>query len=99
MKRTESQPSACAALSSRANVPAPSEKLSGSMNPQMLQWLVYRQSEAWERLTERGEGFYLPSEEDLIVRYLEHLVFISLRRGSFYVTLAVGASAPPIRSS
>ena len=59
--------------------------------PQMLQWLVYRQSEAWERLTERGEGFYLPSEEDLIVRYLEYLVFISLRRGSFYVTLAVGA--------
>ncbi len=58
--------------------------------PQMLQWLVYRQSEVWERQTERGEGLYLPTEEDLIVRYLEHLVFITLRRGSFYVTLAVG---------
>ena len=26
----------------------------------------------------------------MVVRYLEHLVFITLRRGSFYVTLAVG---------
>ncbi len=58
---------------------------------QMLQWLVYKQSEPWERETERGEGFYLPTEEDLIVRYVEHLVSLSLRRGSFYVTLAVGA--------
>lgn len=58
--------------------------------PQMLQWLVYKQSEDWERQTERGEGLYLPSEEDMIVRYLEHLVFMSLRQGSFYVTLAAG---------
>src|SRR5438270_686434 len=58
---------------------------------QMLQWLVYKQSEPWERQTERGEGLYLPTEEDMIVRYLEHLVFLTLRRGSFYVTLVVGA--------
>lgn len=58
---------------------------------QMLQWLVYKQSEAWERQSERGEGLYLPTEEDLIVRYIEHLVFNSLRRGSFYVTLAAGS--------
>ena len=58
---------------------------------QMLQWLVYKQSEPWERETERGEGLYLPTEEDMIVRYVEHLVFLTLRRGSFYVTLAVGA--------
>jgi len=57
---------------------------------QMLQWLVYKHSESWERQTERGEGLYPPTEEDMIVRYLEHLVFITLRRGSFYVTLAVG---------
>lgn len=56
---------------------------------QMLQWLVYKQSEVWELETERGEGLYLPNEEDLIVRYIEQLVFITLRRGSFYVTLAV----------
>jgi hypothetical protein len=58
---------------------------------QMLQWLVYKQSEPWERETERGDGLYLPAEEDMIVRYVEHLVFLTLRRGSFYVTLAVGA--------
>ncbi len=57
---------------------------------QMLQWLVYKQSQAWERQTERGEGLYMPTEEDMIVRYLEHLVFLTLRHGSFYVALAVG---------
>src|SRR5690348_4556577 len=46
---------------------------------QMLQWLVYKQSEPWERETERGEGLYLPTEEDMIVRYVEHLVFLTLR--------------------
>jgi hypothetical protein len=56
---------------------------------QMLQWLVYRQSLAWERQTETGGAFYLPSEEDLIVRYVLHLVATTVRRGSFYVTLAV----------
>ncbi len=59
--------------------------------PQMLQWLVYKHSEAWERQTEKGEGLYLTAEEDLIVRYVQHLVFTSLRRGSFYVTLAIGS--------
>ena len=57
---------------------------------QMLQWLVYQQSEPWEREAERGEGLYLPTEEDMIVRYLKHLVYITLRLGSFYVTLAIG---------
>jgi hypothetical protein len=57
---------------------------------QMLQWLVYKHSEPWERQTEAGTGFYLPTEEDLIVRYVEHLVYSTLRRGSFYVALAIG---------
>jgi hypothetical protein len=57
---------------------------------QMLQWLVYLHSESWEREAERGDGLYLPTEEDMIVRYLKHLVFITLRLGSFYVSLALG---------
>lgn len=57
---------------------------------QMLQWLIYQHSEPWEREAERGEGLYLPTEEDMIVRYLKHLVFITLRLGSFYVSLAIG---------
>jgi len=58
--------------------------------PQMLQWLVYKESEIWERQTERGEGLYLPTGEDLIVRYIKHLVYNTVRRDAFYVTLAVG---------
>ena len=58
---------------------------------QMLQWLVYRESARWERRTELGEGPYLPTEDDLIVRYVKHLVYVTVRRNSFYVTLAVGA--------
>jgi hypothetical protein len=57
---------------------------------QMLQWLVYHHSESWERETEKCDGLYSPIEEDMIVRYLKHLVFITLRPGSFYVNLAVG---------
>ena len=58
---------------------------------QTVQWLVYKHSEGWERQTERGEGLYLPTEEDLIVRYIEHLIFITSRNGSFYTTLAIGS--------
>jgi len=57
---------------------------------QMLQWLCYKQSESWERQTEKGEGLYSPTAEDMIVRYLGYLLFLTLRRGSFYVTLAIG---------
>lgn len=69
----------------------PIRKTTGLNELQTLQWLVYRHSEVWERQTERAEGLYLPTEEDMVVRYLEHLVRITLRRGSFYVTLAVGS--------
>lgn len=58
---------------------------------QMLQWLVYKHSETWERKTEEGKGLYLPTEEDMVVRYVAHLVFLTTRSGSFYVTLAVGS--------
>ncbi|HJQ24569.1 MAG TPA: hypothetical protein VKA60_11690 [Blastocatellia bacterium] len=68
----------------------PVSKVTRLNEPQMLQWLVYKQSESWERQTELGNGLYLPTAEDLIVRYIEHLAFVTLRRGSFYVTLAVG---------
>lgn len=55
----------------------------------MLQWLVLKKSEHWELQTERSRTFYTPSEHDLIVRYIEHLVYLTTRRGSFYVTLAI----------
>src|ERR1051326_1180385 len=58
---------------------------------QTLQWLVYKESEGWERQTEEGTVLYKPSEEDFVIRYIEYLLFLSVRRGSFYVTLAVGS--------
>src|SRR5689334_1575329 len=60
-------------------------------NLQMLQWLVYKQSEIWERQTERGDVLYKPTREDMIVRYLKHLVLVTLKGGSFYVTLATAS--------
>ena len=58
---------------------------------QMLQWLVFKHSEYWERQTEQSVGLYVPTEEDLVIRYVETLVFLSVRRSSFYVTLAIGS--------
>jgi len=55
-----------------------------------LQWLIYYQSNAWERPTERGDGLYVPTEEDMIVRFIKHLVQLTMYRSSFYVTLGVG---------
>jgi hypothetical protein len=56
---------------------------------QMLQWLVCYQSESWERATEYGSSHFPLAAEDMVVRYIKHLVRITLDRNSFYVTLAV----------
>jgi len=56
---------------------------------QMLQWLVCAQSDSWERATEYGDSPYSPGAEDMVVRYIKHLVRITFKRNSFYVTLAV----------
>ncbi len=57
---------------------------------QLLQGLVYLESEPWEREQERdaGGGCRI-TDRDLIVRYIKHLVQISFRRNSFHLTLAV----------
>ena len=56
---------------------------------QMLQWLVYSQSDSWERATEYVDSVYLPGAEDMVVRYIKHLVRITSNRNSFYVTLGI----------
>jgi hypothetical protein len=56
---------------------------------QMLQWLVYAQSDSWERATEYGDSLYAPRMEDMVVRYIKHLVRITSNRNSFYVALAI----------
>lgn len=53
---------------------------------QLLQRLVFVESEAYEREKENGEKI---TEKDLVTFFIKHLVRISLKRNSFYVTLAV----------
>lgn len=57
---------------------------------QMLQWLVYEKSEPRERDTEYPDSLYPPTEEDMIVRYIKHLVHFTVKRNSFYVALGIG---------
>ena len=58
-------------------------------NEQMLQWLIYYQADSWERATEYGGKLYPLTMEDLVVRYIKHLVRIITNKNSFYVTLGV----------
>ena len=56
---------------------------------QMLQWLVYAQSDSWELVTEHRDSVYSTGAEDMVVRYLKHLVRITSNRNSFYVALGI----------
>ena len=53
---------------------------------QLLQRLVFVESETYERERESGAKI---NEKDLLTFFIKHLVRISLKRNSFYVTLAV----------
>ncbi len=58
-----------------------------SMNDlQLLQRLVYVESEAFEKEKEFTET---ASEKDLLVYFIKHLIRITLKRNSFYVTLGM----------
>lgn len=56
----------------------------------LLQVLVYAESDQWERSSEQAGGPYHVSEEDMVIRFIKHLVRITVRRNSFYVTLGLG---------
>jgi hypothetical protein len=53
---------------------------------QLLQRLVYVESEAYEKQKEKEKT---ASNEDLLIHFIKHLVRITLKRNSFYVTLAM----------
>jgi hypothetical protein len=55
-------------------------------NAQLLQRLVYMESEPWERLQERAGRV---DEGALTARFVKHLVRGAMRRNSFYVGLAI----------
>jgi hypothetical protein len=55
----------------------------------LLQRLVYFHSESWERLSESRDPESL-TEEDLLLRFLKHLCRITMKRNSFYASIALG---------
>ena len=55
----------------------------------LLQRLVYIESEYYERQREAARSGHLASEDDMLVYYIKHLIRISLKRNSFYLTLGL----------
>ncbi|MGH9848522.1 MAG: hypothetical protein ACREBD_01565, partial [Blastocatellia bacterium] len=55
----------------------------------LLQRLVYIESEPYELQQERAADAPSLSEQIMIIRFIKHLVKITLKRNSFYVTLGV----------
>ncbi len=55
---------------------------------QLLQRLIYGESELWERRWEEAEG-RAPHAQELTVRYVRHLVDRGLHRNAFYLTVAL----------
>jgi hypothetical protein len=55
----------------------------------LLQRLVYVESERHEKQREQAGNSASVSEEDMIIHFIKHLVKITLRRNSFYVTLGL----------
>jgi hypothetical protein len=55
----------------------------------LLQRLVYVESEPYERQAEQSPGGESPDEEDMLIYFIKHLVRITVRRNSFYVTLGL----------
>lgn len=56
---------------------------------QLLQRLIYIEAEPFERAQERRETGRPVEQEDMVIRFIKHLVRITLRRTSFYVNLAI----------
>jgi hypothetical protein len=55
----------------------------------LLQRLIYFESEAWERLVEVNDPGSL-TEDDLLLRFFKHLCRITMKRNSFYASIALG---------
>ena len=55
----------------------------------LLQRLIYIESEPYEKQKEQGSNGAAVRKEDLLVYFIKHLVRITLKRNSFYVTLGM----------
>jgi hypothetical protein len=56
----------------------------------LLQRLVYVESEPYERRAEQASNGESPDDEEMLIYFIKHLVRITTRRNSFYVTLGLG---------
>jgi hypothetical protein len=52
----------------------------------LLQWLIYFESEKYERQQEQTDS---PRAEDMVVRYIKHLIEITTSMSSFYVNIGL----------
>jgi hypothetical protein len=55
----------------------------------LLQRLVYIESEVYEKQKEQASSGAALGKEDMIIHFIKHLVRITLKRNSFYVTLGM----------
>ena len=58
-------------------------------NLDLLQLLVFIESEPYEKLKEMGQCERQVGEEDMIIHFIKHLVTITMKRNSFYVALGM----------
>src|SRR5215470_705128 len=56
----------------------------------LFQRLIYIEAEPYEIAQEHSEGSNAPSEEELVIHFIKHLVRKTTKRNSFYVTLGLG---------
>lgn len=55
----------------------------------LLQRLVYIESDPYERAQESDANISQLDEEDMVVRFVKHLIRVTTKRNSFYVTLGL----------
>jgi hypothetical protein len=55
----------------------------------LLQRLIYIESEPYEKEKEKASSAVPVGKEELVIRFIKHLVRITLKRNSFYVTLGL----------
>ena len=58
-------------------------------NLDLLQLLVFIESEPYEKQRESGNNCREISEDDMVVHFIKHLVTMTMKRNSFYVVLGV----------
>lgn len=89
MDATAKLEAAIAAQDKRLYYEAKSRKKVSLSEEHLLQRLVYLESEPYERAKEQASDHTAIDEGTLLVHFIKHLVRITMRRTSFYVTLGL----------